>query len=331
VVHEWSHGRTRDGAVAQINPLPEQSSENCVAAPSNHRQLWDHLRMDPNDPEARIRDLERSLNDQASASELGTSSDELGTSSVEAGSGQYGYVPPPGGASYPPPPPPGSYGQGYPAPPPPPGSYDSSFTPPPPPPGSYGSYGSTPPPPGYGSYPPASLSGPFNPTVKKSGFPTGWLLAIIALVFLIPLAGGIYAVFSVTNAVKDIPSFTPPSIPSFSAPSIPSFSPPSIPGHPGSTTDAVPTAAAGDNLSLSGVGVNDKVVCDGGAVSISGFSNTYEVSGNCAQLTVSGSQKKVVVDSADAIAISGLNNTVTYHSGAPQVNNSGLDNNVGQG
>jgi hypothetical protein len=159
--------------------------------------------------------------------------------------------------------------------------------------------------------------------VKKSGFPTGWLLAIIALVFLIPLAGGIYAVLSVTNAVKDIPSFSPPSIPS--------FSPPSIPGQSGSTTEAVPTAAAGDNLSLSGVGVNGKVVCDGGAVSISGFSNTYEVSGNCAQLTVSGSQNKVVVDSADAIAISGLNNTVTYHSGAPQVNNSGLDNNVGQG
>ncbi len=300
-MHELPHGGRRDGDVAQINPLPEQSPEISAAPPSNHRQLWEHLRMDPNDPEARIRDLERSLNDQASAS-------ELGTSSVEAGSGQYGYVPPPGGTSYPPPPP-ASYGQGYPPPPPPPGSYDSSFTPPPPG--------------GYGSYPPASLSGPFNPTVKKSGFPTGWLLAIIALVFLIPLAGGIYAVLSVTNAVKDIPSFSPPSIPS--------FSPPSIPGQSGSTTEAVPTAAAGDNLSLSGVGVNGKVVCDGGAVSISGFSNTYEVSGNCAQLTVSGSQNKVVVDSADAIAISGLNNTVTYHSGAPQVNNSGLDNNVGQG
>jgi hypothetical protein len=46
--------------------------------------LWDHLRMNPeDDPEARIRELERPLNDVAKATELGT--------------GQYG-------ASYPPPP-----------------------------------------------------------------------------------------------------------------------------------------------------------------------------------------------------------------------------------
>jgi len=62
--------------------------------------MWDHLRMDPkDDPEARIRELERSLNEQARTS-------ELGGSGYQPGAGQYGYVPPPPrsyGPTYPPP------------------------------------------------------------------------------------------------------------------------------------------------------------------------------------------------------------------------------------
>ena len=51
--------------------------------------MWEHLRMDPkDDPEARIRELERSLNDQARTSELGGGGAELGA-------GQYDYVHPP--------------------------------------------------------------------------------------------------------------------------------------------------------------------------------------------------------------------------------------------
>lgn len=253
--------------------------------------------MDPNDPEARIRDLERSLNDQANRS-------ELGTSSIEAGTPQYGYVPPPSGSAYPPPPPP----------PPPPGSYGQGYNPP---------HG------GYGSYPPsASFGGQFTP-IKRKGFPTGWLLAIVALVFLIPLAGGLYTVFSVTDSIRSIPSYSPPSFPSYSPPSIPSFSPPN--GNPGTPTAAVPTAAAGGQVSLGGANSTEQVVCDGGAVSIGGFNNTYEISGHCAALNVSGSQNKVTVDSADAITASGVDNRITYHSGSPQVNQSGFDNVVEQG
>lgn len=62
--------------------------------------MWENLRMEwKDDPEARIRELERSLNEQARTS-------ELGGSGYEPGGGQYGYVPPP----------PGSYGPTYPPP-----------------------------------------------------------------------------------------------------------------------------------------------------------------------------------------------------------------------
>jgi hypothetical protein len=68
--------------------------------------MWEHRRMNPqDDPEARIRDLERPLTDVARTSELGIGTSELGT-------GQYGggYV----NTAPPPPPPQGYYGTPYP-------------------------------------------------------------------------------------------------------------------------------------------------------------------------------------------------------------------------
>jgi hypothetical protein len=272
-----------------------------VARPGKATPMWDHLRMDPkDDPEARIRELERSLNEQARTSELGGGSTELGTGSPGAGSGQYGYVPPPpGGSTYPLPPPP-----------PPPGAYDQSYAPPP---GGYGSYP-----------PPASFGGPFNPTVKKSGFPTGWILAIVALVVLVPLIGGLYAVFAVRDTISSIPSFSPPSFPS--------FSPPSFPSSVGQEPSAIPTVGVGDSESFAGSGNTEKLVCDdGGAVTISGFSNVIEITGHCSKVSVSGVQNKITVDSAEVISASGVNNSVIYHSGSPQVDNGGNGNTVDQG
>jgi hypothetical protein len=73
------------------------------------------------------------------------------------------------------------------------------------------------------------------------------------------------------------------------------------------------------------------LVCDGGAVTVSGFSNVVEITGNCSQISVSGVQNKITVDSADAIVASGVNNSVIYHSGSPQVDNGGSGNTVDQG
>jgi hypothetical protein len=46
---------------------------------------------------------------------------------------------------------------------------------------------------------------------------------------------------------------------------------------------------------------------------------------------VSGIGNVVTVDSADTIGASGFDNQVTYHSGAPQISNSGSSNVVQQG
>ena len=112
--------------------------------------MWEHLRMDPNDdPEARIRELERGISDQARASELGGGAFELGAASA---------LPPP----LPPPLPPGSYGTPYPPPAAPFGA---------PQPESYG----TPYPPVAGSF----GSAPFNPVRTQGGFRFGWLIFAI--------------------------------------------------------------------------------------------------------------------------------------------------------
>jgi hypothetical protein len=40
-------------------------------------------------------------------------------------------------------------------------------------------------------------------------------------------------------------------------------------------------------------------------------------------VTVSGMQNNVTLDSSDQIGASGFNNVVTYHSGSPNVDNAG--------
>jgi hypothetical protein len=66
-------------------------------------------------------------------------------------------------------------------------------------------------------------------------------------------------------------------------------------------------------------------------VTVSGISNTIVITGHCASLTVSGMKNSVTVDAADTIDASGLNNQVTFHSGAPKISKSGVDNVVAQG
>ncbi|PLV45020.1 hypothetical protein X011_24650 [Mycobacterium tuberculosis variant microti OV254] len=39
----------------------------------------------------------------------------------------------------------------------------------------------------------------------------------------------------------------------------------------------------------------------------------------------------ITIDSADTIEASGMSNRVTFHSGAPKISNSGVDNDVAQG
>lgn len=117
---------------------------------------------------------------------------------------------------------------------------------------------------------------------------------------------------------------------------------PTIPGdRPQATVPVIPlpptvggfeptTAPPNGEVSVNGISEHRTVACDGGTVDVSGISNTVVITGHCAFVIVSGIENVVTVDSADHIEASGIGNRVTFHSGAPQVDQSG-DNTVEQG
>jgi hypothetical protein len=256
------------------------------------------------DPEDRIRNLERPLADAAQASELGGAQPP----------GGYGYAPGPPGPPPPVQPPWGPPPQGLPPQGPPP---------------------LVPPPSGSWNYGGGPLSGP--PPNPPSGNRT-WLIvgALIVVIFLV-LAGGI--AFFIAHKMSDARSTinsaisatsSPPRISSRSpAPSTTRTSPPSP-----STSTAPSTSPAlppGSALTISGIGENRTVACNDMIVTVSGISNTVTITGHCISLTVSGMQNTITVDAADSIEASGFNNKITYHTGTPKVSNLGGSNVVQQG
>jgi hypothetical protein len=90
---------------------------------------------------------------------------------------------------------------------------------------------------------------------------------------------------------------------------------------------AVPT---GGHLSVGGDFDTKTIACNEGHLSLTGFKNTFTVTGHCASLMVGDTSNHVTVDSADSIDVSGDWNTVTYHSGSPRITNT-ADNTVQQG
>lgn len=94
------------------------------------------------------------------------------------------------------------------------------------------------------------------------------------------------------------------------------------------------TTVPGQPLIIAGSSQHHDVECvEGGpdAVIVSGVSNTVTITGHCTSLTVSGVENEIEVDNADSIGVSGFSNKVTYHTGTPQIRNSGSSNTVEQG
>ena len=206
------------------------------------------------DPEARIRELERSLNDQAS--ELRTSSSELG------GAGQYGYVDPPA------PPPPGSYDTPYP-PPPPPGSYGQPH--PPPPPGSYGM------PPSYSSG--SGITFPTMPS-KSGGFRAGWLFLVIFGVVGIGIAGSVFAFFKTANSISDFSTSFPSISVNVPSPSVGSSVPTATVGAPVSIAGAgeqKKVVCDGGSVNISGVSNTVEITGNCAKLTVSGMQNEVTV------------------------------------------------------
>lgn len=243
------------------------------------------------DPEARIRDLERSLSDRAS---------ELTHGSYEMGSGEHG-------AGSPPPPPYANQQSPYSAPPPP---YTAPQSP----------YGM--------QFPPVQMS-----STGRSGH--GWILfAVMGAVTLAIIVGTVVFFADVFSRVDSIigtfdgrptasgggggPFGVPPSS-GGNRPPAPTFAP------------TEPAAVPGGDVSVAGVGSNRSITCDDSVVNISGVSNTVVLTGQCRSVTVSGVQNTVTVDATATISASGFNNRVTYHSGDPEIQNSGDSNTVERG
>lgn len=261
--------------------------------------VWDHLRMDPkDDPEARIRELEKGLADVAQASELGTTS----TTPYTTGGP---YVPPPTPPTYIPPPP------------------GSAPMPPP----TFG--GSMPPPVDPYAAPPFQYPQVPRRVSVSTGF--GSLgLVIAGMVLAVMVAIGAFVFFTVRSAVPGgLTSI--PSIPSISIPSFPSVEPPSTPGGASTVAPTGPTTLApGIPQNVSGSNQHKTLVCNDSRVVVSGMSNTVTITGHCTDVAVSGMKNQITLDSAEVIGASGFQNVVTYHSGSPQINAIG-DNVVRQG
>jgi Protein of unknown function (DUF3060) len=176
------------------------------------------------------------------------------------------------------------------------------------------------PPQAQGPYTPPGYGAPWAPPPRKSSGGIPWVIFGVAAVVFMAVAGGV-GWFIVNRATREIPS-----IPGITIPSFPSISVPSMPSMPAEPTTAPP----GGQLSVAGMGQNKTLVCNDNTVSVSGVSNTVTITGHCTKVTVSGMQNQVVLDTADAIGASGLDNKVTYHSGNPDIDNIGGNNNVVQ-
>jgi Protein of unknown function (DUF3060) len=249
------------------------------------------------DPEARIRALEQPLSDQAKASELGGGHYGSGTD----------YVPPPAPAYVQPDYSTPAYGS------PPPYSTEPYGTPP------YGAqpYGAQP----YGTQPYGQHPSP--PRKSSGGIPWA-VFGIIAVLFIGGLVAGAIVYTTRSGGGSSVSggggSIDIPSIPSIEIPSMPSF--PASPGAPDTGPNGI-TGAPGQVVTVSGIDENKTVTCNDATVNISGIRNTVNITGHCVKITVSGIENVVTVDAADTIGASGFDNRITYHSGSPQIDDTG--------
>ena len=97
------------------------------------------------------------------------------------------------------------------------------------------------------------------------------------------------------------------------------------------STSVAPPPPPPTPTTVSGIGRNQTIACNNDEVAVSGIQNTVTFTGHCAKVTVSGQKNQVTLDSADTIEASGIDNVVTYHTGTPVIDRSGIDNTIQQG
>jgi len=92
------------------------------------------------------------------------------------------------------------------------------------------------------------------------------------------------------------------------------------------------TVDSADTLESTGDNNNVSVhQCNNGKLTLSANGMLFAVRGHCASLTISSYDNHVDMDSVDAINVSGYNNVVSYHTGTPKIADSGYSNAIQQG
>jgi hypothetical protein len=167
-----------------------------------------------------------------------------------------------------------------------------------------------------------------KPRAGRSFGATGWLVLVGGLVVAATVVAGVLfaTVFNRGTSVSSAPGGASVATGRTSVSGAPGGKP-SVSGG-GATASAGGTtvsAAPGGRISVAGIGENKTIACNDSQVDVSGFTNTIIITGHCVSLTVSGGQNHVTVDTTDTISASGFNNQVTFHSGSPQVDNSGTN------
>lgn len=248
------------------------------------------------DPEARIRDLERSLSEQAS--ELTHSSYET-TGAGGQPSAEGGHWPPPPNYTAP----------NYTAP-----NYTAA---------QYQPYGTP--------YPPTM-------TTSTGGGNRGWIPYVVMAVVVVAIIGGAVSFFghmlSTVSSIVDTVDGAPTAQPTVPGGGGPFDVQPSRSGGnrpPAPTITPVVPPEPGAAVTVSGVGEVRTIACNGNAVNVSGVDNTVLITGQCAKVSVSGVKNEVTVEASVQISASGMENRVTYLSGTPVVDNSGMSNVVERG
>jgi Protein of unknown function (DUF3060) len=82
---------------------------------------------------------------------------------------------------------------------------------------------------------------------------------------------------------------------------------------------------------VESTGYNNTVTvqsCNNGALTVSSYGIKFDVTGHCASLAISSYDNNVTVGSVDSINVSGYDNVVTYHSGKPTITDSGNNNRI---
>ena len=241
--------------------------------------MCEHLRVDPDDPEARIRELERSLSERAS---------ELGTEDSTTDSA---------------PPHPAHQWTGSPYP-----SYPAIPGMQAPPPGPQ-------PPPWPGTQ--APWPGATSPTPESTGSPRRVMLLTIGAVTFLAALGTAASLMLMRPDSTHVPAVTTPSSTAVATPRTP----------PRTTRIPMPAKP----VLVSGIREQRTIACTDSPVLITGIENTVTLTGHCTKVTVSGVQNTVTVDEAGSIDVSGFDNHITYHTGTPEVANTGSDSTVTQG